>query len=180
MIINSNDPQAISDLQHYLGQHFEMKDLGSLNYFLGLVVFRRSDGYLLSQAKYASDLLARSGITDSNTASTPLDPNVHLTHYDGVPLEDVSLYRQLVGSLIYLTVTRPDIAYVVHIVSQFMAAPRPSTLLSYYVSFAMSRELWDMDFSFLLNPLLYYLAIPMQIGLGIPLISFLQLVTAST
>ncbi|TYK14661.1 Retrovirus-related Pol polyprotein from transposon TNT 1-94 [Cucumis melo var. makuwa] len=97
MIITGNDPQAISDLQHYLGQHFEMKDLGSLNYFLGLEVFRRSDGYLLSQAKYASDLLARSGITDSNTASTPL---------------------------IYLTVTRPDIAYAVHIVSQFMAAPR--------------------------------------------------------
>ncbi|KAA0057482.1 putative mitochondrial protein [Cucumis melo var. makuwa] len=124
MIITGNDPQAISDLQHYLGQHFEMKDLGSLNYFLGFEVSRRSDGYLLSQAKYASDLLARSGITNSNTASTPLDPNVHLTPYDGVPLEEVSLYRQLVGSLIYLTVTRPDIAYVVHIVSQFMAAPR--------------------------------------------------------
>ncbi|KAL0559260.1 hypothetical protein IC582_003857 [Cucumis melo] len=124
MIITGNDPQAISDLQHYLGQHFEMKDLGSLNYFLGLEVSRRSDGYLLSQAKYAYDLLARSGITDSNTTSTPLDPNVHLTPYDGVPLENVSLYRQLVGSLIYLTVTRPDIAYAVHIVSQFMAAPR--------------------------------------------------------
>ncbi|KAL0549526.1 hypothetical protein IC582_014011 [Cucumis melo] len=124
MIITGNDPQAISDLQHYLGQHFEMKDLGSLNYFLVLEVSRRSDGYLLSQAKYASDHLARSGITYSNTASTSLDPNVHLTPYDGVPLEDVSLYRQLVGSLIYLTVTRPDIAYAVHIVSQFMAAPR--------------------------------------------------------
>ncbi|KAL0545802.1 hypothetical protein IC582_015695 [Cucumis melo] len=47
MIITVNDPQAISDLQHYLGQHFEMKDLGSLNYFLGLKVSRRSDGYFL-------------------------------------------------------------------------------------------------------------------------------------
>ncbi|KAA0049719.1 Integrase, catalytic core [Cucumis melo var. makuwa] len=123
MIITGNDPQAISDLQHYLDQHFEMKDLGSLNYFLVLEVSRRSNGYLLSQAKYAFDLLACSRITDSNTASTPLDPNVHLTPYDGVPLENASLYRQLVGSLIYLTVTRPNIAYVVHIVSQFMAAP---------------------------------------------------------
>ncbi|TYK03707.1 Retrovirus-related Pol polyprotein from transposon TNT 1-94 [Cucumis melo var. makuwa] len=89
-----------------------------------ITISRCSDRYLLSQAKYASDLLARSRITDSNTASTPLDPNVHLTPYDGVPLEDVSLYRQLVGSLIYLRVTRPDIAYAVHIVSQFMAAPQ--------------------------------------------------------
>ncbi|KAL4011184.1 hypothetical protein IC575_028233 [Cucumis melo] len=91
MIITNNDPQAISDLQHYLGQHFEMKDLGSLNYFLGLEVSWRSDGYLLSQAKYASDLLVRSRIIDSNMASMPLDPNVHLTPYDGVPIEDVSL-----------------------------------------------------------------------------------------
>ncbi|KAA0032008.1 putative mitochondrial protein [Cucumis melo var. makuwa] len=59
MIITGNDPQAIFDLQHYLGQHFEMKGLGSLNYFLGLEVSRRSDGYLLSQANYAFDLLAR-------------------------------------------------------------------------------------------------------------------------
>ncbi|TYK12281.1 putative mitochondrial protein [Cucumis melo var. makuwa] len=116
--------KVISDLQHYLGQHFEMKDFGSLNCFLGLEVSRRSDEYLLSQAKYAYNLLARSGITDSNIASTPLDPNLHLIPYDGVPLKDVSLCRQLVGSLIYLIVTRPDIAYVVHIVSQFMAAPR--------------------------------------------------------
>ena len=63
-------------------------------------------------------------VTDSNTASTPLDINTHLTLFYGVPLEDVSLYQQLVGSLIYLTVIRPNIAYVVHIVSKFMAAPR--------------------------------------------------------
>ncbi|KAA0035208.1 putative mitochondrial protein [Cucumis melo var. makuwa] len=116
--------KAISDLQHYLGQHFEMKDLGSLNYFLGLEVSWRSDGYLLSQAKYASDLLVRSRIIDSNMASMPLDPNVHLTPYDGVPIEDVSLYQQLVGSLIYLTVSRLDIAYVIHIVSDSLISWR--------------------------------------------------------
>ncbi|KAA0062627.1 putative mitochondrial protein [Cucumis melo var. makuwa] len=121
--------KAIFDLQHYLGQHFEMKDLGSLNYFLGLEVSRRSDGYLLSQAKYVSDLLVRSRITDSNTTSMPLDPNVHLTPYDGVPLEDVSLYRQLVGSLIYLTMTRPDIAYAVHILLADMGVPKQGPTL---------------------------------------------------
>ena len=75
------------------------------------------------KAKYAFNLLSQSGITNSTTSSTPLDPNVLLTPFDGVPLNDPTLYRQLVGILIYLTVTRPDIMYVVHIVSQFMTAP---------------------------------------------------------
>ncbi|KAL4035145.1 hypothetical protein IC575_003824 [Cucumis melo] len=123
MIVTGDDPQAISDQQCYLGKHFEMKDLGNLNYFLGLELSSSPSGYYLSQVKYASDLLNRSGITDSATFSTPLDPNVRLTSVDGVPLDNPTLYRQLVGSLIYLTVTRPDIAYPVHIVSQFMAAP---------------------------------------------------------
>ncbi|KAL0551384.1 hypothetical protein IC582_010470 [Cucumis melo] len=124
MIITDDNPQAISDLQCYLGKHFEMKDLGNLSYFLGLEISSSPSGYYLSQAKYASDLLSRSSITDSAMFSTPLDPNVRLTPFDGVPLDDPTLYRQLVGSLIYLTVIRLDIAYVVHIVSQFIVAPR--------------------------------------------------------
>ncbi|XP_020266030.1 uncharacterized protein LOC109841474 [Asparagus officinalis] len=124
MIITGDDSMAISDLQNYLSQQFEMKNLGPLSYFLGLEVSSCSDGYYLSQAKYASDLLSKPGLTDSNTASTPLDTNVKLTPFDGTPLHDPTLYRQLVGSLVYLTVTRPDIAYAVHVVNQFMAAPR--------------------------------------------------------
>ncbi|KAL0546854.1 hypothetical protein IC582_016772 [Cucumis melo] len=124
MIITGNDAQVISDLQHYLSQHFEIKDFGFLNYFIGIEVSRCSNGYLLSKAKYVSDFLVRSELTDFNTTSTPLDPNVHLNPYGGVPLEDVSLYQQLVGGLIYLIATRPDITYAIHIVSQFIAAPQ--------------------------------------------------------
>ena len=79
---------------------------------------------LSSQAKYTSDIITRAGFTDTKTASTPLETNLRLTPLDGIPLNDATLYRQLVGSLVYLTVTRPDIAYAVHIVSQFMSAPR--------------------------------------------------------
>ncbi|XP_051147523.1 uncharacterized mitochondrial protein AtMg00810-like [Andrographis paniculata] len=103
-----------------------MKILGPLRYFLGLEVSDSPDGFFLSQAKYASDLLARAGLTDCQVASTPLAYDVRLTPYDGSLLDDPTLYRQLVGSLIYLTITRPDIAHAVHIVSQFMAAPRTS------------------------------------------------------
>ena len=124
MIITGSDHSGISDLQDFLHQHFDMKSLGELRYFLGLEISSSSDGYSMSQAKYASDLLSRAGITDCKTASTHLEVNCRLTPLDGTPLSDPTLYRQLVGSLIYLTVTRPDISYAVHLVSQFMAAPR--------------------------------------------------------
>ena len=73
---------------------------------------------------YISDLLSKTGLTDSKTASSPLELNVKLNATDGESLSDVTLYRQLVGNLIYLTVPRPDLAYVVHLVSQFMSASR--------------------------------------------------------
>uniref|UniRef100_A0A2N9H0E6 CCHC-type domain-containing protein n=1 Tax=Fagus sylvatica TaxID=28930 RepID=A0A2N9H0E6_FAGSY len=123
MIITGDDHSGISDFKLFLHQQFEMKDLGHLSYFLGLEVSSDSTGYYLSQAKYASDLLSRAGLTDTKVVSTPLEMNARLTPLDGTPLRDATLYRQLVGSLVYLTVTRPDIAHAVHLVSQFLSAP---------------------------------------------------------
>jgi hypothetical protein len=82
-----------------------MKDLGHVSYFLGLEVSQSSEGYYLSQAKYAFDLLSRADIIDNKTESTPLKINCKLTRLDGTPLADPTLYRQLVGSLVYLTAT---------------------------------------------------------------------------
>ena len=124
MIITGDDSAGIRSLQHFLSQHFEMKDLGTLSYFLGLEVTSSSDGYYLSQAKYASDLLSKAGITDNKTVSTPLEYNAKLTLLDGEPISDATRYRQLVGSLIYLTVTRSDISHAVGMVSKFMDVPR--------------------------------------------------------
>ena len=124
MIITGDDMQGIQDLKHFLGRQFEMKDLGPLNYFLGLEVFSSTNGYYLTQAKYTSDLISRASITDSKIVNTPIEYNCLLNSHDGESLSDATFYKQLVGSLIYLTVTRPDISYAVHIVSQFMAAPR--------------------------------------------------------
>ena len=73
MIIIRNDSVGIRSLQHFLIQHFEMKDLGTLNYFLGLKVTSSSNGYYLSQAKYASDFFFNADITDNKTISTPLE-----------------------------------------------------------------------------------------------------------
>ncbi|XP_019053898.1 PREDICTED: uncharacterized protein LOC109114920 [Nelumbo nucifera] len=124
MIITGDDLQGISDLKHFLSKQFEMKDLGRLNYFLGIEVSSDQSGYYLSRAKYAIDLVSRAGLTDTKTINTPIKPNAHFSATDGTLLSDCTLYPQLVGSLVYLAVTRPDIAYAVHIVSQFMFAPR--------------------------------------------------------
>jgi hypothetical protein len=97
--------QGIQDLKYFLGQHFEMKDLGPLGYFLGLEVSSSSDGYYLTQAKYTSDLISRVGITGSKIVDTPIEYNNRLNTHDGEPLPNATLYRQLVGSLVYLTVT---------------------------------------------------------------------------
>ncbi|KAJ9561827.1 hypothetical protein OSB04_006987 [Centaurea solstitialis] len=116
MIITESDYVGIAHLKQALSSSFEMKDLGKQHYFLGLEVL--SD----TAANYTSDLLSKADITNNKVASTPLEHNLHLAPNAGSPLKDPTLYRQLVGSLVYLTVTRPDIAYMVHNVSQFMSA----------------------------------------------------------
>ena len=124
MLITGDDSVGIEELKKFLCQHFEMKDLGPLSYFQGLEVLSSSNGLFLSQAKYASDLVSRAGHSDSKIEHIPLEPNIRFTPQDCTLLNDATLYRQLVGSLIYLNVTRPNISYVVHLVSQFMASPR--------------------------------------------------------
>ena len=124
VIITGDDMQGIQDLKHFPGRQFEMKYIGPLNYFLNLEVYSSADGYYLTQAKYTSDLISQVSITDSKIVDIPIEYNCHLNSHDGKSLSDATLYRKLVGSLIYLIVTRPDISYAVHVVSQFMVAPR--------------------------------------------------------
>ena len=96
--------------------------IGTLSYFLGLEINSSSDEYYISQAKFASDLLSKAGITDNKTISAPLEYNVMLTPLASEPIFNATRYRQLVGSLIYLTVSHPDISHVVGMVSKFMDA----------------------------------------------------------
>ncbi|XP_051130222.1 uncharacterized mitochondrial protein AtMg00810-like [Andrographis paniculata] len=126
MIITRNDASGISDLQTYLNQQFDMKILGPIRYILRLEVSDFPDSFYLFQAKYVFDLISRAGLTYCQVASTPLAYNVRVTPHDGFLLDDSTLFRQFVGSLIYLAITRLDIAHAVHIVSQFMVFPRTS------------------------------------------------------
>ncbi|GMP41874.1 hypothetical protein CsSME_00011821 [Camellia sinensis var. sinensis] len=124
MIITGSDTSAISEVKQHLFHTFEMKDLGPLQYFLGIKVASSPKGYFLSQAKYANEVSHRVGLTDTKVSDTPIELNVKLNSIDGVPLDDPTLYCEHVGCLVYLTVTRPDLAYAVQVVSQFVSAPR--------------------------------------------------------
>ncbi|XP_026429163.1 uncharacterized protein LOC113325157 [Papaver somniferum] len=124
MIITGSDLQGITELKSYLNDCFKMKDPGSLSYFLGIEVGMSPTGYCISQVIYASEILQRAGLSDNKVTDTPLELNVKYSPTDGTLLSNPTLYRQLVGSLNYLTITRPDISHAVHIVSQFMSAPR--------------------------------------------------------
>ena len=123
MVVTGNDSNEIAALQESLATEFELKDLGHLKYFLGIEVARSSNGISLCQRKYVLDLLAETGMLDCKPIETPIEMNHKLAIQQDQTPTNKERYQRLVGRLIYLSHTRPDIAYAVSIVSQFMHAP---------------------------------------------------------
>jgi len=123
IIIVSSVPTAIDELLQLLSTDFAVKDLGKLHYFLGIEVIPVKDGLLLSQQRYIRDLLSKTNMTEAKPVSSPMSSSAALSAYTGDPMEDPSLYRSTVGSLQYLSLTRPDLAFAVNRVCQFMHRP---------------------------------------------------------
>ncbi|RVX15359.1 Retrovirus-related Pol polyprotein from transposon TNT 1-94 [Vitis vinifera] len=123
IVITGSDQDGIQKLKQHIFTHFQTKDLGKLKYFLGIEIAQSSSGVVLSQRKYALDILEETGMLDCKPIDTPMDPNVKLVPGQGEPLGDPGRYRRLVGKLNYLTITRPDISFPVSVVSQFLQSP---------------------------------------------------------
>ncbi|CAL8075035.1 unnamed protein product [Prunus armeniaca] len=103
--------------------YFRIKDLGDLKYFLGIEVSRSKHGIFLSQRKYALEILKDAKLLGAPPVDFPMEKGLKLSD-KGELLKDLAHYRRLIGRLIYLTITRPDITYSVHVLSRFMHAPR--------------------------------------------------------
>lgn len=132
IIVTGNDEREKLELKDKLVQEFEIKELGRLKYFLGIEVAYSEKGIFISQQKYVSDLLTDTGKSGCKPAPTPMDPNQKLRESKEELTVDKGMYQRLVGKLIYLAHTRPDIAYSVSVISQFMHDPRESHLQAAY------------------------------------------------
>ncbi|XP_058005406.1 uncharacterized mitochondrial protein AtMg00810-like [Hevea brasiliensis] len=124
LVLIGNDLRQCEEFKKYLDRCFHVKDLGKLKYFLGIEVGHSPDGLFLCQRKYALDILTECGMLGCKASPFPMEQQHRLSVDSGEKLSDVSKYRSLVGRLIYLTITRPDLTYAVHILSQFMHEPR--------------------------------------------------------
>ena len=100
-----------------------MKDLSDLNYFLGLEITKSELGVYVCQRKYTLDLLKEMNMLNAKLLQLPLGSHLKLSVYTGRKTKDSKTYRRLIGRLIYLTITRLDVAFVVQVLSQFMHEP---------------------------------------------------------
>jgi hypothetical protein len=123
IIITASKPESIDDLLLSLTHDFAVKDLGNLNFFLGIEVLSNPHGIILSQHRYIIDLLHRTKMSEAKPITTPMASTTSLSAFEGELFPDLTLYRSTVGALQYLALTRPDIAFMVNKLSQFMQKP---------------------------------------------------------
>eukprot|EP00253_Pinus_taeda_P023353 PITA_23353 len=120
LIITGSSAHLIQGIKQDLCRNFDMTDLGLLHYCLGIEVWQTEHHIFLYQSKYAKNHVDRFRMQDCKPATTPMEPGLKLSALSSSPPVDETLFRQLVGSLIYLTATRPDISFSVSYISRFI------------------------------------------------------------
>ena len=123
LIVTGNSPSHVSKFIESLSQRFSLKDLDDLSFFLGIEVQQTVNGMHLTQTRYIADLLHTTKMEHCKPIATPMCSSTPLTLFSGTPLHDPTEYRAVVGSLQYLSLTRPDISFPVNKMSQYMHKP---------------------------------------------------------
>ncbi|KAF5468111.1 hypothetical protein F2P56_012291 [Juglans regia] len=124
ILLANSDLSVVQNIKQSLSTFFKLKDLGPVKYFLGMEIARSKKGISICQRKYALELIADVGLLASKPVNFPMDSHCRLSKSDEKLLEDTTAYRRLIGKLLYLTHTRPDITCSVHYLSQFLESPR--------------------------------------------------------
>ena len=124
VIFTSNDAYLIENFKTVMKEEFEMTDMGLLRYFLGIEVEKNENIFFISQAKYVKEFLERFNMQDCKSEITPTVMGLKLRKEDSSNDFNPSLYKSIVGSLVYLTATRLDTMHVVSLISRFMERPK--------------------------------------------------------
>lgn len=123
LIFTGNNHQLLEWFKKSMKEKFEMTDLGYMKYFLGVEVVQGSNGIFICQRKYANEILKRFNMEHCNSVKNPMVPGSKVSKNEEGKKIDSTIFKQMIGSLMYLTVTRPDLMYVVSLLSRFMEAP---------------------------------------------------------
>ena len=123
ILIAGNNANDINTVKDSLNTTFKIKDLGPLKFFLGLEIARTVKGIHVCQHKYALEILTDVGMLSAKPTATPMVQKNETLFDKDAAMHDVSMYRRIIGKLLYLINTRPDISFFVHFLSQFVEAP---------------------------------------------------------
>nr|GFC31133.1 uncharacterized mitochondrial protein AtMg00810-like [Tanacetum cinerariifolium] len=128
IIFGSSNPKLCREFEALMHEKFQMSAMGELNFFLGLQVLQKEDGIFLSQDKYIGDILKKFRYSDVRSSNTPMDKE-NPWGKDGTGKDvDLHLYRSMIGSLMYLTASRPDIMFAVCACARHQVTPKEGHL----------------------------------------------------
>ncbi|GJV21874.1 putative ribonuclease H-like domain-containing protein [Tanacetum coccineum] len=128
IIFGSTKKELCTEFEKLMHKKFQMSSMGELTFFLGLQVTQKDDGIFISQDKYVDEILKKFGFSTVKTLSTPMETSKPLMNDENAKDVDVHLYRSMIGSLMYLTSSRPDIMFVVCACARFQVTPKVSHL----------------------------------------------------
>ncbi|CAM8972792.1 unnamed protein product [Rhodiola kirilowii] len=129
IVFGSNTLKLVDQFVEHMQKEFKMSMVGEMNYFLGLQVIQKDDGIFISQSKYANNLIEKFDLEKASHKRTPAATHLQITKDEAGTKVDQTLYRSIIGSLLYLTTSRPDIAYAVGVCARYQADPEESHLL---------------------------------------------------
>ena len=165
IILTGNDKEEIARIKQALNQTFKIKDLGDLRYFLGLEVARSKKEIMVNQRKYVLELLTDASLLICKPALTPIDNHEKFSSIGSVPFTDIQAYRRLIGRLMYLFNTRPDITFSVQQLS-FLLSLQLLSILQRLEFLDILKEL--QVFVYFSLPTLLFISKPFVIVIGAP------------